>query len=195
MLTSVLPAIGTFAVTNVDDIVLLALFYSRARRPADQRNIVIGQYAGFGAILAISILATVGLSVVSEDQIAYLGLLPIVLGLRAAVLAYRARGEAEDEEALPHALSAGAIAGLTLANGGDNIGVYVPVFSSISAGEVVTYVVVFLVLVAAWCLAGRILATRPLIARGLARWGHVALPVVLVTIGLVILVEGHAFGL
>lgn len=57
------------------------------------------------------------------------------------------------------------------------------------------YVAVFLVLVAVWVLAGRYFATRPLVARALSRWGHVLMPVVLVGIGLLILIEGGAFGL
>jgi cadmium resistance protein CadD (predicted permease) len=38
-------------------------------------------------------------------------------------------------------------------------------------------------------------ATHPLTARALSRWGHVLLPVVLAGIGTIILVEGGAFGL
>lgn len=38
--------------------------------------------------------------------------------------------------------------------------------------------------------AGKYLATRPVVATALARWGHVALPVVLIGIGVLILVGG-----
>lgn len=195
MIRSVLPAAGTFAVTNVDDVVLLALFFARAGgRRVDERRIVAGQYLGFGAILAVSLLATAGMSVVAEDQIAYLGLLPIVLGLRAAVASCRSQGDEEPDEA-PTALGVAAVAGITFANGGDNIGVYGLVFSAITGTEVAAYVTIFLVLVTVWCLAGRYLATRPLVAKGLARWGQVVLPIVLLAIGAVILIEGGAFGL
>jgi hypothetical protein len=44
-------------------------------------------------------------------------------------------------------------------------------------------------------LAGWLLATRPMVARALSRWSHLILPVVLAGIGLVILIEGGAFGL
>jgi len=54
---------------------------------------------------------------------------------------------------------------------------------------------VFLILVGVWCAAGRYFATRPVIAKALARWGHIVLPVVLIAIGLAILIEGGAFGL
>ncbi len=54
---------------------------------------------------------------------------------------------------------------------------------------------VFLVMVAVWCFAGRLFASHPLIARSLSRWGHVIVPIVLIGLGLIILVEGGAFGL
>ena len=87
------------------------------------------------------------------------------------------------------------VAAVTFANGGDNIGVYVPVFAVAGGGAMVVYVAVFLAGVAVWCAGGWFLATRPLAARVLGRWGHLILPVVLVGIGVVILVEGDAFGL
>jgi cadmium resistance protein CadD (predicted permease) len=45
-----------------------------------------------------------------------------------------------------------AAAAVTFANGGDNIGVYVPVFVAVSPGGLVAFAVVFLILVAVWCL-------------------------------------------
>jgi cadmium resistance protein CadD (predicted permease) len=88
-----------------------------------------------------------------------------------------------------------AVAAITFANGGDNIGVYVPVFAAAGTGGLVVFATVFLALVAVWCAAGRFFATRPIIARALSRWGHIVLPVVLIAIGLLILIEGGAFGL
>ena len=62
-------------------------------------------------------------------------------------------------------------AGVTFANGGDNIGVYVPVFATAGIGGIAVYAVVFLLLVAVWVAAGRFFATRPAVARAVARWG------------------------
>lgn len=78
---------------------------------------------------------------------------------------------------------------MTIANGGDNLGVYVPVFASAGGAGVVTYSLVFLVLVGVWCAAGRYLATRALLARALARWGHLILPIVLIAVGVLVLVS------
>jgi cadmium resistance protein CadD (predicted permease) len=101
---------------------------------------------------------------------------------------WRHRGDAEDDEETgadaPRIL---AVATVTFANGGDNIGVYVPVLATAGPGGMTVYAVVFLILVAVWVAAGRFFATRPLIAKALSRWGHIVLPVVLIGIGLLIL--------
>ena len=84
---------------------------------------------------------------------------------------------------------------MTFANGGDNIGVYVPVFATAGPADMAVYVAVFLVCVGVWCGAGLFFATRPTIAKALARWGHILMPLVLIGIGVLILIEGGAFGL
>ncbi|MFJ2751130.1 cadmium resistance transporter [Streptomyces sp. NPDC087297] len=194
-------AAGLFAVTNIDDILILALFFARgAGHPGSTRRIVLGQYLGFTAILAVAVAAAFGATFLPESAVPYLGLLPLALGLKAARQAWKSHrnGDVDQEDTGaepgggPGALE---VAAVTFANGGDNIGVYVPVFATAGIGGMTAYAVVFLALVAVWCFAGRFFATRPVVARALARWGHVLLPLVLIGIGLLILVEGGAFGL
>jgi cadmium resistance protein CadD (predicted permease) len=147
------------------------------------------------------VLAAVGLSFLPESVLAYLGLIPLAIGVKEGVEVWRERGgddDDENEDAVPprsSALGAGRIAGVTFANGGDNVGVYVPVFATAGIGGTVVYAVVFTLLVGVLCVVGRAVAGRPVVARALDRWGHVLLPVVLVALGVVILVEGGAFGL
>src|SRR3954468_23682993 len=70
-------------------------------------------------------------------------------------------------------------------------GVYVPVFATSGTGALVVYVTVFLVLVAVrWLLLCPAAGGRP----RAAPLGHIVLPVVLIGIGMVILIEGGAFG-
>ncbi|RFU41706.1 cadmium transporter [Actinomadura logoneensis] len=190
-------AAGLFAVTNIDDILILALFFAQgAGHRGATRNIAIGQYLGFAAILAVAVAAAFGATFLPEQAIPYLGVLPLALGIKAAVRAWRHRHDTEQErqatEGGPKPLE---VAAVTFANGGDNIGVYVPVFATAGTGGMNVYVVVFLILVAVWVAAGRYFATRPAIAKALSRWGHILLPVVLIGIGVLILIEGGAFGL
>ncbi|WP_329108292.1 cadmium resistance transporter [Streptomyces sp. NBC_01439] len=191
-------AAGLFAVTNIDDILILALFFAQgAGHRGSTRKIVPGQYLGFTAILAVAVAAAFGATFLPESAIPYLGLLPLALGLKAAWQAWKHRNENGDDEgeAPQGGPTALAVAAVTFANGGDNIGVYVPVFATAGIGGMSVYAAVFLVLVAVWCFAGKFFATRPVIAKALARWGHILLPVVLIAIGLLILIEGGAFGL
>jgi cadmium resistance protein CadD (predicted permease) len=195
MIELVPQAVGLFAVTNIDDVVMLALYFGRVDGDSGgERRIVIGQYLGFTLILAISVLAAFGLSFLPEELLAYLGLVPVVLGVRSGVAAWRHRSSRE-ELSPRRSASITEVAGVTLANGGDNIGVYVPVFTTVGITGIATYVPVFLVLVAVWCAAGRFVAHHPVVAPALSRWGHVLMPAALVTIGVVILVDGGAFGL
>jgi cadmium resistance protein CadD (predicted permease) len=191
-------AAGLFAVTNIDDILVLALFFAQgAGHRGSTRRIVLGQYLGFAAILAVAVAAALGATFLPESAIPYLGLLPLALGLKAAWHTWKDRrggvtddGEDPAKEGGPSPLE---VAAVTFANGGDNIGVYVPVFATAGIGGMSVYAVVFLALVAVWCFAGRFFASRPVIAKALARWGHVLLPLVLIGIGLLILIEGGAF--
>ncbi|MEU1164228.1 cadmium resistance transporter [Streptomyces sp. NPDC005921] len=190
-------AAGLFAVTNIDDILILSLFFAQgAGHHGSARRIVLGQYLGFAAILAVAVAAAFGATFLPEAAIPYLGLLPLALGLKAAWQAWKHR-DGEDDEQEEKAGGPGTleVAAVTFANGGDNIGVYVPVFATAGVGGMGVYAVVFLILVAVWCFAGRYFATRPVIAKALSRWGHILLPLVLIAIGLLILIEGGAFGL
>lgn len=191
-------AVGLFAVTNIDDIVILSLFFGQAVGRAGALRVIAGQYLGFAALLIAAVLGALGAGLLPEAAIPYLGLLPLLLGLRGARSARRERN-GDDDRAQGPALREGpgmfAVAAVTVANGADNLGVYVPVFANSGTGALLGYVAVFLLLVAVWCAVGFMVASRPIVARALSRWGHIVLPVVLIAIGLVILIEGGAFGL
>jgi cadmium resistance protein CadD (predicted permease) len=197
-------AAAMFAVTNLDDMVILAVFFGQfAGDRAGTLRVVLGQYLGFGAILVASVVGALGAGLLPEAVIPYLGLLPLLLGLRAAWQVWhewrqRRAGDGSDDHDEPdpsRGVGVLQLAVITFANGGDNIGVYVPVFTVAGLGGMIGYVVVFLIGVAVWCVTGWYLAGRRPVTRALARWGHLIVPVVLIAIGMFILIEGGAFGL
>jgi cadmium resistance protein CadD (predicted permease) len=195
----VAEAAGLFAVTNIDDIVVLSLFFGRsAGQHGAARRIAAGQYLGFTVLLTVTVAAAYGAALLPGSAIAYLGFLPLALGLRAAWQAWKDRqdgsggGEREEGQDGPKTLQ---VAAVTVANGSDNIGVYLPVFARSGIAGITVYVVVFLLLVGAWCAAGWFFATRAGVAEVIGRWGHILHPLVLVALGLFILIQGRAFGL
>ena len=198
ILTSVLQAIGLFAATNIDDIIVLSLFFARgAGQRGTTARILAGQYLGFAGILGAAVLVTIGAGAfLPPAAIPYFGLIPLGLGLWAAWEAWRGDGDDDDEAKVAgKKVGVGAVAGVTFANGGDNIGVYTPVFLSVEPLAVVAYCVIFLALVAVLVALARFVATRPPIAEVLERFEHILFPIVLIGLGIVILVSGGAFGL
>lgn len=199
MISSIVQAIGLFIATNIDDVVILSLFFARGQgQPGTTRRILVGQYLGFLGILGAAAAAAFGAQILLPEAILpYFGLIPLGLGLWAAWQAWRNRGEDDDDEAQLKGkrVSIWAVAAVTFANGGDNLGVYVPVFVSVSWGVVLAYFIVFLVLVAVLVFLAKWISSRKPIAEALERWEDILFPAVLIGLGIVILVSGGAFGL
>lgn len=195
MLTIVFQAAGLFAATNIDDLIILSLFFARgAGHPANSRNIICGQYLGFLAILGASLLSVWGFeALLPASLVAYCGLIPLLLGFKAAWDSWRGQGEQDLDQA--KRVSVTSVAAVTFANGADNLGVYVPVFLSFEAGEVFIFCLIFLLLVAVLVWLAKFLVARPSIGEALEKWERILFPLVLITLGFVILVEGGAFGL
>jgi cadmium resistance protein CadD (predicted permease) len=195
-------ATALFAATNIDDIVVLAVFFGQATSRERALQVVIGWYAGYVVVLVGVVAAgALGARLLPANVIALLGLLPLALGLRAAWTAWRERsiriGVPPSDDVAGWAASGPGVkttAAVSLASGGDNIGVYVPVFAVSRPQVQLIYVAVFLVLIAVWCAAGRLVASHPVVVRAMSRWGHIVLPAVLIGLGLTILIEGHASG-
>lgn len=109
-----------FAVTNVDDLVLLAVYFARAGndRGAAAR-VVAGQYAGFAGILAVAIAGAVGVRLLPDAALPWFGVLPVALGLRAARNVWRERhapAEAGTDGRADGSAAPGALAGRHLAS-------------------------------------------------------------------------------
>ena len=198
ILSSILQAIGLFLVTNIDDIIVLSLFFARgAGQRGTTARILAGQYLGFAGILGAAVLVSLGAGAfLPPEVIPYFGPIPLGLGLWAAWNAWRG-GDDDDDDAKVEGknVAVWTVAGVTFANGGDNIGVYVPVFLSVGPGAVVAYCIVFLVLVGALVGLAKFVATRRPIAEALERWEHILFPIVLIGLGVFILVGGGVFGL
>lgn len=199
MISSIVQAIGLFIATNIDDVVILSLFFARGQgQPGTTRRILVGQYLGFLGILGAAAAPAFGAQILLPEAILpYFGLIPLGLGLWAAWQAWRNRGEDDDDEAQLEGkrVSIWAVAAVTFANGGDNLGVYVPVFVSVSWGAVLAYCIVFLALVAVLVFLAKWISSRKPIAEALERWEDILFPAVLIGLGIVILVSGGAFGL
>ena len=183
-----------FLLTDIDDLfVLVAFFADRSIRP---RHVVLGQFAGIAALLAASALAMLFRFVVAEHVVGLMGLAPLALGVREAVELVRERRARNDDDPVGRPATASrrrpgilGVALVTVANGGDNVAVYAPLFASAAPARAAGLAGVFLAMTGLWLGLAWFTVRNPLFGRHLARWGRWLLPPVLVLLGAWILWE------
>jgi cadmium resistance transport/sequestration family protein len=189
MLTVVAAAIGLFAATNIDDIVVLTvLFVASARGGIAGWKIVAGQYLGFVTLVVISVVAALGLTIIPDEWVGFIGVIPLGIGIFLLVRGLRRRDDDDDDSKI-QAGGLFAVAGITIANGADNISLYTPVFRTMSPADTALTIGVFLVLVAAWCLVGRAVGTNRRVTELLERIEHWLVPAVFIGLGTYIILE------
>lgn len=187
--------VAVFIATNVDDIVLIAAFFADPRLRA--RAVVWGQFAGIGLLVATSAVTAHAALVVPPGYVALLGLIPLGLGLKAL---WEWRRDDDDDPAAELRVEGRtlgqfmAVTGVTIANGGDNIGAYIPLFAK-DPSWIPVYAVVFLLLTGALCLAGHQMVLHRTLGPLLRHHGRVLLPVVLIGLGLWILWDARVLWL
>lgn len=189
-------AILLFASTNIDDIFVLIGFFADPKYRA--RDIVIGQYSGIAVLFGVSVIASLISLVVPPAWLGLLGLAPMVLGV-LKLRDWHEQTTVEEAEEHPrhraHHLKFVEVAGVTIANGGDNLGIYTPMFATRQPAEIALIAGVFLIMVAVWCGLAYWLVNHPALGAPIRRYGHRIVPFVLIGLGLMILYEAETYTL
>jgi len=195
-----LVAIMAFASTNMDDLLLLSsLFIASNFRAA---SVVIGQFIGMSMLVVVSVLAAYFMVSIPLAWIGTLGLFPLGLGILRLAKGYKVpiaksvlcpkKGEFFGNQQLrvPWMKSEWALAALlTVANGGDNLSVYIPLFA-VQHTFIPLYVTVFGVMTGIWCFFGYLLTNHRLFRDKLNRHAARIVPWVLILLGLKVLLQG-----
>ena len=206
-----------FIATNLDDLLLLTLFFSQVNSTFRKRHVVLGQYLGFTGLILASLPGFLGGLVISSAWIGLLGLVPIGLGINQLWHRNSTATDVQtvnqgvihpsDDSTIPTQLASSggwqsllnpkiyAVAMTTIANGGDNIGIYVPLFANSDRTRLGITLLIFFCLVGLWCLIAQQLTRHPTITRLITRYGNTFVPIVLIGLGIFILVEGGTFSL
>jgi cadmium resistance protein CadD (predicted permease) len=181
--------IAAFAATNIDDIFVLMMFFSALSIPP--RYVVLGQYLGIGLLVVISAIGSLLSLVVPPTIIGLTGVLPIAIGIKKLLeLRKKKKNEVSKKDLQSSYMSFFAVASVTFANGGDNIGVYTPLFATNSGiSEIITLSAVFMAMTSVWCASAYFLVNHPLVASRIRWIGHIILPFVLIGLGVFILAE------
>ena len=191
MMTSMLAAVIGYISTNIDDIFVIMILLSQCSRKGRQ-SLIAGHFLGVGLITAISMLGAFGLQNLPLKYVGLLGLVPIVLGIKS-VREYR-KGKDEDDELPGEDVGVLGMAMITLGNGADNIGVYIPLFTGFSLMERLGAVVIFAVMTAVWVHLANTLSEFPKVKALIRKYRHIAIPLVFFLLGLYIIMDSGLFG-
>jgi cadmium resistance protein CadD (predicted permease) len=199
-LSELLVAIIAFASTNVDDLLLLSSLFIDSDLRAG--SVVVGQFVGMSLLVLISILAAHFMVSIPVASIRMLGAFPLCLGilrlakifrtprLKAATDPKETEFVGKEQVRVSWVKSEAALAALlTLANGGDNLSVYIPLFA-VQRSFVPLYVTVFGVMTGIWCFFGYLLTNQRPFRDKLKRYAGMIVPWVLIALGLKVLLEG-----
>ena len=210
--TAITEGITAFVATNIDDIIILLLFFAQVDANFRRRHIVVGQYLGFTLLILASLPGFFGGLVVPREWIGLLGLLPIAIGVRQLLI--RQEEETASVQTITHDWQSSSprhpvvsflssvispptyqVAAVTFANGGDNISIYIPLFAGSSLVRLGVILMIFFFLVGVWCIVAYQLTRQPTLAQPLSRYGHAIVPFVLIALGLFIMYERGTFSL
>jgi cadmium resistance transport/sequestration family protein len=180
-------AILAFVATNIDDIFVLTFLF--AQKNLKRWHVVAGQYLGLAGLIAISLLGYFARLLIPRTWIGLLGLVPIAIGIKKLIDLKQGREEEINKES--HPASVLAVAAITFANGGDNIGIYIPLFANSSAAALLITLITFGVLIAIWCAIGYYLGNHPVVNRLVDRHGHILVPFVLIGLGIYIIINSR----
>lgn len=193
MLQIIFSAIAVYISTSIDYLFILLIIFSQAYTQKGLRQIYFGQYLGTGILVAISLFAAYVLNFIPQDwMIGLLGLIPIYLGIRVAM---GGEEEAEEEEVVEKLESRGSnrlfwsVALITIASGGDNLGIYIPYFTSLSVSEIVIAIVVFALSIAVLCYISYRLAKISFVSETLEKYERIIVPIVFIGLGIFIMLE------
>lgn len=195
MLQSILSALAVYVSTSIDYLFILLIIFSQSHSHTKKglRQIYWGQYLGTGILVAVSLFAAYVLNFIPQDWIiGLLGLIPIFLGIRVALVGEE---EEEEEEVVEKLESRGTnrffwtVALITIASGGDNLGIYIPYFASLSFSEIVTALIVFAISVAVLCYISYKLAKISFVSETLEKYERIIVPIVFIGLGIYILIE------
>ena len=184
MVETILLSFISFVATNLDDMIINTFFFSLVSGTKEIKSIVFGKYLGTWILIIISILSAQGLKWIPVEYIRFLGFIPIALGLRGFLNKHDEDGSPPDSDSSRLIWN---VAIVTVANGADNLGVYIPLFAGFSWYQVLVFEAVFLVMIAVWCAVGYRISNVVSYKNTIAKYKKAIMPLVYMLLGIYIL--------
>lgn len=196
MIQNVVTSIILYSGTAVDLLIILMLFFAKRKSRKDIINIYLGQFLGSVSLILLSLLFAFVLDYIpSKEILGLLGLIPIFLGLKVLLL-----GDSDGEAIANEGLSKDnknlifLVAMITFAScGADNIGVFVPYFTTLNLANLIVALLTFLVMIYLLVFSAQKLAQVPSVGETLEKYSRWFIAVVYLGLGIYILIENDSF--
>lgn len=196
MIQNIVTSIILYSGTAVDLLIILMLFFSKRKSRKDIINIYLGQFLGSVSLIFLSLLFAFVLNYIpSKEILGLLGLIPIFLGLKVLLL-----GDSDGEAIAKDGLRKDnknlifLVAMITFAScGADNIGVFVPYFTTLNLANLIVTLLTFLVMIYLLVFSAQKLAQVPSVGETLEKYSRWFIAVVYLGLGMYILIENNSF--
>lgn len=196
MIQNVVTSIILYSGTAVDLLIILMLFFAKRKSRKDIINIYLGQFLGSVSLIFLSLLFAFVLNYIpSKEILGLLGLIPIFLGLKVLLL-----GDSDGEAIAKDGLRKDnknlifLVAMITFAScGADNIGVFVPYFTTLNLANLIVTLLIFLVMIYLLVFSAQKLAQVPSVGETLEKYSRWFIAVVYLGLGMYILIENNSF--
>ncbi|MBE9006492.1 cadmium resistance transporter [Fortiea sp. LEGE XX443] len=212
LIGTLIIGISTAIATTFDDNLYLTAFFGKVNRTFRPRHIVIGEFLGFTTLVFASLPGFFGGLIIPHTWIGLLGFLPVAIGInhllnreseeeavQAVSIDFNSRAKSpHHQKSLLATLrdpQTYRVSAVTVANGGNNIGIYVPLFASSNLPSLGVILCVCYSTVGLWCFLSYNLTRNPLMANVLARHGRKIFPFVLIYLGFSILMKSETYRL
>ena len=196
MIQNIVTSIILYSGTAVDLLIILMLFFAKRKSRKDIINIYLGQFLGSISLILLSLLFAFVLNYIpSKEILGLLGLIPIFLGLKVLLL-----GDSDGEAIAKDGLRKDnknlifLVAMITFAScGADNIGVFVPYFTTLNLANLIVALLTFLVMIYLLVFSAQKLAQVPSVGETLEKYSRWFIAVVYLGLGMYILIENNSF--
>ena len=196
MIQNVITSIILYSGTAIDLLIILMLFFAKRKSRKDIINIYLGQFLGSVSLILLSLLFAFVLNYIpSKEILGLLGLIPIFLGLKVLLL-----GDSDGEAIAKDGLRKDnknlifLVAMITFAScGADNIGVFVPYFTTLNLANMIVTLLTFLVMIYLLVFSAQKLAQVPSVGETLEKYSRWFIAVVYLGLGIYILIENNSF--
>jgi len=192
---AIISSIIAYIATSIDYIFILLILFVEMKKDS-LKDIILGQYVGFTILIVISLLGAFGLTFIPQQWIGLLGLIPMYLGFKTLFK------DKEDDKGDEIVESAGkfsklffSVTSISLAAGGDNLGVYIPYFTTLNISELVVTLIIFYILVAVSCYISYKLASFKYISEAIEKFERIIVPIVFIALGIMIMYENGTFNI